>query len=91
MASESKRLGIKITFSHEEEPLGTAGPLALAKQILVKSILVGIQKNLCQVFKGFRFASGSLVSSRPQLCPLLLGTSSLLTQLQFILNLCGFP
>jgi NDP-sugar pyrophosphorylase family protein len=39
MASESKRLGIKITFSHEEQPLGTAGPLALAKQILVKGQL----------------------------------------------------
>ncbi len=90
MASESKRLGIKITFSHEEEPLGTAGPLALAKQILVKSILVGIQKNLCQVLKGFRLASG-FASSRPQFCPLLLGTSSVLTQLQSILNLCGFP
>ena len=35
MAQESKRLGIKITFSHEEVPLGTAGPLALAKQTLV--------------------------------------------------------
>jgi mannose-1-phosphate guanylyltransferase len=35
MAVESKRLGIQITFSHEDEPLGTAGPLALAKSILV--------------------------------------------------------
>ena len=27
-------LGVKITLSHEDEPLGTAGPLALAKDIL---------------------------------------------------------
>jgi NDP-sugar pyrophosphorylase family protein len=31
---EAARLGIQITFSHEKEPLGTAGPLALAKEIL---------------------------------------------------------
>jgi len=30
---ESK-LGIKISYSHETEPLGTAGPLALAKELL---------------------------------------------------------
>lgn len=29
-----KKLGIKITCSQEEEPMGTAGPLALAKKIL---------------------------------------------------------
>lgn len=29
-----KQLGVKITLSHEDEPLGTAGPLALAKEIL---------------------------------------------------------
>lgn len=29
-----KQLGVKITLSHEDEPLGTAGPLALAKDIL---------------------------------------------------------
>ncbi len=34
MAVEAKRLGITITFSHEKEPLGTAGPLALARDIL---------------------------------------------------------
>ena len=34
MDVEAKRLGITITFSHEKEPLGTAGPLALAKDIL---------------------------------------------------------
>ena len=27
-------LGVKITLSHEDEPLGTAGPLSLAKDIL---------------------------------------------------------
>lgn len=34
MQVEAARLGIQITFSHEKEPLGTAGPLALAKEIL---------------------------------------------------------
>ncbi|XP_040566152.1 mannose-1-phosphate guanylyltransferase catalytic subunit beta [Lepeophtheirus salmonis] len=34
MAEESNRLGIKITFSHETEPLGTAGPLALSRKLL---------------------------------------------------------
>jgi mannose-1-phosphate guanylyltransferase len=29
-----KLLGVKITLSHEDEPLGTAGPLSLAKDIL---------------------------------------------------------
>lgn len=29
-----KKLGIKISYSHETEPLGTAGPLALAKEQL---------------------------------------------------------
>ncbi|KAH7637425.1 mannose-1-phosphate guanyltransferase beta-like protein [Dermatophagoides farinae] len=31
---QAKELGIKITFSLEEEPLGTAGPLALAREYL---------------------------------------------------------
>jgi len=30
------RLGVKITYSKEDEPLGTAGPLALAREILSK-------------------------------------------------------
>ena len=30
------RLGISITFSHEKEPLGTGGPLALSRDILAK-------------------------------------------------------
>jgi len=34
LKKEEKRLGIKITMSHEKEPLGTAGPLGLAKDIL---------------------------------------------------------
>lgn len=29
-----QKVGVKITLSHEDEPLGTAGPLALAKDIL---------------------------------------------------------
>jgi len=29
-----QKLGIKISYSHETEPLGTAGPLALAKDLL---------------------------------------------------------
>jgi len=35
--AEAERLGFKISFSHETEPLGTAGPLALAKDILGSS------------------------------------------------------
>ena len=31
---EATRLCITITFSYEEEPLGTAGPLALARDVL---------------------------------------------------------
>lgn len=34
---ETEKLGINLVFSHETEPLGTAGPLALAKDILNKS------------------------------------------------------
>jgi mannose-1-phosphate guanylyltransferase len=36
MAVIEQKLNIKITFSIEETPLGTAGPLALAKEILAK-------------------------------------------------------
>jgi len=34
MSEWEKKLGIKITYSQESEPMGTAGPLALAKHIL---------------------------------------------------------
>jgi len=34
MALEEARLGIKITFAQEKEPLGTAGPLALSRDVL---------------------------------------------------------
>jgi mannose-1-phosphate guanylyltransferase len=34
MKKEEKRLKIKISFSYESEPLGTAGPLALARALL---------------------------------------------------------
>lgn len=34
LSEEAKKLGVKLIFSHETEPLGTAGPLALAKDIL---------------------------------------------------------
>jgi len=37
LSVEAKRLGISIIFSHETEPLGTAGPIALARQLLKKS------------------------------------------------------
>ncbi|CAO1410548.1 unnamed protein product [Diamesa tonsa] len=33
----TEKLGVKLIFSHESEPLGTAGPLALAKDILLTS------------------------------------------------------
>lgn len=32
--AEAEKLGVKITLSQEDEPLGTAGPLALAKDLL---------------------------------------------------------
>jgi mannose-1-phosphate guanylyltransferase len=34
MKVQEEKLGIKISLSHEEEPLGTAGPLALARKFL---------------------------------------------------------
>uniref|UniRef100_A0A3P8YSZ8 mannose-1-phosphate guanylyltransferase n=1 Tax=Esox lucius TaxID=8010 RepID=A0A3P8YSZ8_ESOLU len=34
MRVQEERLGIKISLSHEKEPLGTAGPLALARELL---------------------------------------------------------
>eukprot|EP00026_Physarum_polycephalum_P009876 Phypoly_transcript_10013.p1 GENE.Phypoly_transcript_10013~~Phypoly_transcript_10013.p1 ORF type:complete len:359 (+),score=53.96 Phypoly_transcript_10013:102-1178(+) len=34
LESHASELGIKISYSHETEPLGTAGPLALAKDLL---------------------------------------------------------
>jgi len=37
LSVEADRLGISIIFSHESEPLGTAGPIALASKILNKS------------------------------------------------------
>ncbi|CAH0562705.1 unnamed protein product [Brassicogethes aeneus] len=37
LTAEATKLGISIVFSHETEPLGTAGPIALAKNILQKS------------------------------------------------------
>ena len=40
LAVEAKRLNITITFSHEEEPLGTAGPLALAREKALQRSLI---------------------------------------------------
>ncbi|GAA6080280.1 inositol hexakisphosphate kinase 1 isoform X1, partial [Tachysurus ichikawai] len=37
MKAQEQRLGIKISLSHEKEPLGTAGPLALARELLTDS------------------------------------------------------
>ncbi|XP_068604916.1 mannose-1-phosphate guanyltransferase beta [Brachionichthys hirsutus] len=34
MRVQEQRLGIRISLSHETEPLGTAGPLALARELL---------------------------------------------------------
>lgn len=34
LSAEVSKLGVSLIFSHESEPLGTAGPLALAKDIL---------------------------------------------------------
>jgi mannose-1-phosphate guanylyltransferase len=37
LKEETEKLGVNLVFSHETEPLGTAGPLALAKDHLLKS------------------------------------------------------
>ncbi|KAJ6635597.1 Mannose-1-phosphate guanyltransferase beta [Pseudolycoriella hygida] len=37
LKKETEKLGVELIFSHETEPLGTAGPLALAKEILSQS------------------------------------------------------
>lgn len=37
MSVEAERLNMKITMSQEFEPMGTAGPLALAKKHLIES------------------------------------------------------
>ncbi|XP_003217595.1 mannose-1-phosphate guanyltransferase beta [Anolis carolinensis] len=37
MKEQEQRLGIHISLSHEKEPLGTAGPLALARELLVEN------------------------------------------------------
>lgn len=37
LKEETEKLGVSLIFSHESEPLGTAGPLALAKSILMTS------------------------------------------------------
>lgn len=37
LTEKVQKLGVKLIFSHETEPLGTAGPLALAKSILQQS------------------------------------------------------
>lgn len=37
LKEESDKLGVELIFSHETEPLGTAGPLALARDILIAS------------------------------------------------------
>lgn len=37
LSAEAKKLGVSLIFSHETEPLGTAGPLALAREILLQS------------------------------------------------------
>lgn len=37
LTAEAAKLGISIIFSHETEPLGTAGPIALAREHLQKS------------------------------------------------------
>lgn len=34
LTEQVSKLGVSLTFSHESEPLGTAGPLALARELL---------------------------------------------------------
>ena len=35
LRKEADRLGVELIFSHESEPLGTAGPIALAREHLI--------------------------------------------------------
>lgn len=37
LTEQVSKLGVSLTFSHETEPLGTAGPLALARELLSTS------------------------------------------------------
>ncbi|XP_046971989.1 mannose-1-phosphate guanyltransferase beta [Vanessa cardui] len=37
LTEQVSKLGVSLTFSHETEPLGTAGPLALARELLSAS------------------------------------------------------
>ncbi len=37
---EGERFGVKVTYSHEDEPLGTAGPLSLLRERLDSTFLV---------------------------------------------------
>lgn len=37
LCKEAEKLGVTLIFSHETQPLGTAGPLALAKNILAEN------------------------------------------------------
>lgn len=37
LTEQVSKLGVSLTFSHETEPLGTAGPLALARDLLSTS------------------------------------------------------
>lgn len=37
LTEQVSKLGVTLTFSHETEPLGTAGPLALARDLLSAS------------------------------------------------------
>lgn len=37
LGEEAKKLGVRLIFSHEPEPLGTAGPLALVHDLLCSS------------------------------------------------------
>ncbi|KAI5633338.1 nucleotidyl transferase domain-containing protein [Phthorimaea operculella] len=38
LTEEARKLGVTLIFSHEIEPLGTAGPLALARDLLNKNV-----------------------------------------------------
>lgn len=37
LTEQVSKLGVSLAFSHETEPLGTAGPLALARELLSTS------------------------------------------------------
>ncbi|KAJ8981119.1 hypothetical protein NQ317_007894 [Molorchus minor] len=66
LTREAKKLGVNLVFSHETEPLGTAGPLALAKEILLKSDepFFVLNSDICAIFISPISAEGTIVVTK---------------------------